>query len=158
LSASKVELGKKRFRTGTAAVEEFPAAIFSPNLRTGASGCEDLRIELIYEACRRVTGVTGFALGTATSAREQFFRIVCVLCIALICITGALQAAHSHPENSTASHHSCSICASAHAGLNTHVVALSPILQTEILANPVAQTTLIFRALSTEFIRPPPIA
>jgi hypothetical protein len=76
--------------------------------------------------------------------------------MALVCVMGTVQATHSHPENSTTSHHACSICATAHVGLNTETVALAPILATSALAIPVAEVSLIFRPAATQFIRPPP--
>lgn len=79
-----------------------------------------------------------------------------MLSIALVCVMGTVQATHSHPENSTTSHHTCSICATAHAGVNTQTVALAPVLATAALAIPVAEVSPIFRPLTTQFIRPPP--
>jgi hypothetical protein len=69
---------------------------------------------------------------------------------------GTVQVTHTHAENSTASHHTCSICATAHAGLNTQTVASAPLLATAILASPITEVILIFRAVTTQFIRPPP--
>jgi Fe-S-cluster-containing hydrogenase component 2 len=91
-----------------------------------------------------------------SSNRGVFVRAVCVLCIALVCVMGTIQATHSHPENSTASHHTCSICATAHAGVSTQTVAFAPVLATTALATPVAEISLIFRPATTQFIRPPP--
>ncbi len=88
--------------------------------------------------------------------RGVFVRAVCVLSIALVCVIGVVQATHSHPESSTTSHHTCSICATAHAGLNTQTVASAPVLVTAALAIPVAEVSLIFRPFTTQFIRPPP--
>jgi hypothetical protein len=88
--------------------------------------------------------------------RGAFVRAVCVLCVALVCVMGTVQATHSHPENSTTSHHTCSICATAHAGLNTQTVASAPVLATAVLAILVAEVSLIFRPATTQFIRPPP--
>jgi hypothetical protein len=87
----------------------------------------------------------------------MFLRAVCVLCVALVCVMGTVQVTHTHAENSTASHHTCSICATAHAGLNTQPVASAPVLATAVLASPVTEIILIFRAVTTQFIRPPPV-
>jgi hypothetical protein len=92
----------------------------------------------------------------ASANRGVFVRAVCVLCIALVCVMGTIQATHSHPENSTASHHTCSICATAHAGVSTQTVAFAPVLAATALAAPVAEISLIFRPATTQFIRPPP--
>jgi hypothetical protein len=91
-----------------------------------------------------------------SSNRGGFVRAVGVLCIALVCVMGIVQATHSHSENSTTSHHACSICATAHVGLNTETVAAAPVLATSALAIPVAEVSLIFRPAATQFIRPPP--
>jgi hypothetical protein len=91
-----------------------------------------------------------------SSNRGGFVRALGVLCIALVCVMGTVQATHSHPENSTTSHHACSICATAHAGLSTQTVASSPVLATSALAIVVAEVFLIFRPVTSQFIRPPP--
>ena len=88
--------------------------------------------------------------------RGGFVRAVCVLSVALVCVMGTVQATHSHPENSTTSHHTCSICATAHAGLSTATVASAPVLITAALAILVAEVSVIFRPVTTQFIRPPP--
>jgi hypothetical protein len=88
--------------------------------------------------------------------RGAFVRAVCVLSIALVCVMGTLQATHSHPENSTASHHACSICAAAHAGLSTQTAVSAPVLATAGLSSTVAEVSLICRPAATQFIRPPP--
>jgi hypothetical protein len=88
--------------------------------------------------------------------RGVFVRAVCVLSIALVCVMGFVQATHSHPENSATSHHTCSICATAHVGVNTAPVASAPVLVTTALASSVAEVSPIFRSAITQFIRPPP--
>jgi len=88
--------------------------------------------------------------------RGVFVRAVCVLCVALVCVMGTLQATHSHPENSSTSHHACSICATAHAGLSTQTTVTAPVLATAALASSVAEDSPIFRPATTQFIRPPP--
>jgi hypothetical protein len=90
--------------------------------------------------------------------RGGLVRAICVLCIALVCVMGTVQATHSHPENSTASHHTCTICATAHVGLNTQTVAFAPVLAASELASTVAEASPIFRPATTQFIRPPPAA
>lgn len=88
--------------------------------------------------------------------RGVLFRAVCVLCVALVCVMGTLQATHSHPESSSTSHHTCSICATAHAGLNTQTVAAAPVLAVAAIANSITEVAAIVRPASTQFIRPPP--
>lgn len=87
--------------------------------------------------------------------RGGFVRAVSVLCIVLVCVMGAVQVTHSHSENSGTSHHTCSICATAHA-VNTQTVGSAPVLATTVLAIPVAELFVIFRPVATQFIRPPP--
>jgi hypothetical protein len=90
--------------------------------------------------------------------RGGWVRAVCLLSAVLVCVMGTVQAAHSHPENSTTSHHTCSICAAAHAGLNTAPAPTAPVLVTAALAILVAEVSPICRPVATEFIRPPPAA
>jgi hypothetical protein len=98
----------------------------------------------------------GMAVPSVPTKRGLFGRAVCVLCIALVCVLGTVQATHSHPANSSTSHHTCSICATAHIGFNTHTVASAPALATTALAISVAEVFLTFRPLTDQFIRPPP--
>ena len=93
----------------------------------------------------------------ASTNRSVFVRVACVLTMALVCAMGVAQAVHAHPDDSTASHHACSICSTAHAGLSTEAVALAPVLATAALAIPAPDSAGIFRAASVHFIRPPPV-
>ena len=88
--------------------------------------------------------------------RGGWVRAVCVLTVALVCAMGTVQATHSHPDNTATSHHSCTICATAHAGLNTAPAPTAPILVAAVLAIMVAEVSPIYRPLATQFIRPPP--
>jgi len=88
--------------------------------------------------------------------RGAWVRAVCVLCVALVCVMGMVQATHSHPENSTTSHHTCSICATAHVGLKTQTVSSAPVLATAALTTSLSESSEIFRPATTQFIRPPP--
>src|ERR1022692_1473199 len=92
----------------------------------------------------------------AWANRGGLVRAVCMLCVALICVIGTVQATHSHPENSTTSHHTCSICATAHAGLNTQTTASAPVLVSAALTAFIAESAVTFRPATTQFIRPPP--
>jgi hypothetical protein len=97
-------------------------------------------------------------LGVASN-RGVFARAVCVLAIALMCVMGMAQATHSHndnDENSATARHSCSICASAHAGISTQTITSAPILFIAPLAIFVAEVSPTFRPATTQFIRPPP--
>jgi hypothetical protein len=83
-------------------------------------------------------------------------RVVCVLAVALVCATGIAQAVHAHPEDSSAPHHVCSICSTAHAGLGTEIAFAPPVLAALALAAPAPVLAGIFRTAEVHFIRPPP--
>jgi hypothetical protein len=91
-----------------------------------------------------------------SAERGVFVRAVCLLAVALVCVMGTVQATHSHPENSATSHHTCTICATAHVGLSTAPVASAPVLATATLAIAVAEVAPVFRPVTAQFIRPPP--
>jgi hypothetical protein len=96
---------------------------------------------------------------SVSSNRGVFVRAACVLAIALMCVMGLAQATHSHndsDENSATARHTCSICATAHAGISTETIAAAPVLFTAPLAVFVAEVPLTFRPATTQFIRPPP--
>lgn len=94
---------------------------------------------------------------SVSSNRGLFVRVVSVLAIALMCVMGVAQATHSHNDNDSATaHHTCSICATAHAGVGTQTIASAPILFTARLAIFVAKVSPTFRPATTQFIRPPP--
>jgi len=91
-----------------------------------------------------------------SASRGGWLRAVCVLSIALVCVMGTVQATHSHSDNSATSHHTCTICATAHAGLSTAPVASAPVLATATLPIAVAEVSPAFRPVTAQFIRPPP--
>jgi hypothetical protein len=93
---------------------------------------------------------------SVSANRGGFIRAVSLLCIALVCVMGTVQATHSHQNDSAASHHTCTICATAHARVNTQTAALAPVLATATLAISPSELAEIFRPASTQFIRPPP--
>jgi len=72
-----------------------------------------------------------------------------------VCVIGTIQVTHSHPENSTTSHHTCTICATAHV-VNTQTVAFAPVLAAASFATFVSEVSPIIRPATTQFIRPPP--
>jgi hypothetical protein len=94
----------------------------------------------------------------ASANRSLTVRVLCILSIALVCALGIVQAVHTHAETSTASHHTCSICSAAHAGLNVETVTTAPVLAVALIAAPLQQHAGIFRAAAVQFIRPPPAA
>jgi hypothetical protein len=83
-------------------------------------------------------------------------RVVCILSMALVCAMGVAQAVHAHPDDSATSHHVCSVCSTAHAGLSTQTVAAAPVLVAAALATPAQKLAGIFRPAAVHFIRPPP--
>lgn len=90
------------------------------------------------------------------SQRGVLVRAVCLLAMALVCAMGIAQAVHAHPENSSAPHHVCSICSTAHAGLNTTMTFAPPVLGVSILVSLAPESSGIFRSTEVHFIRPPP--
>lgn len=106
---------------------------------------DHLRIESLHSMLR------------VSSNRGVLARSVSVLAIALMCVMGMAQATHSHnDENSSTARHTCSICATAHAGISTATTASVPVLFAAPLAIFVAAVSLTFRPAATHFIRPPP--
>jgi hypothetical protein len=90
--------------------------------------------------------------------RSAMVRVVCLLAMALVCAMGIVQAVHAHPEDSTAPHHVCSICSTAHVGLSTAITFVPPVLNESILAPLAPESSGIFRSAEVHFIRPPPAA
>ncbi|MFZ3266349.1 MAG: hypothetical protein WA172_20260 [Terriglobales bacterium] len=76
--------------------------------------------------------------------------------MALVFAVGVVQAVHTHPQDSTASHHTCSICSTAHAGLSTVTIAAAPVMTAAALVTPPRERAQIFRVPTVHFIRPPP--
>jgi hypothetical protein len=83
-------------------------------------------------------------------------RAVCVLSMALVCAMGVAQAVHAHPDDSSTSHHACSICSAAHAGVSLAPAATTPVMAATALAAPAAEFSAIARPATAHFIRPPP--
>jgi hypothetical protein len=88
--------------------------------------------------------------------RSVVTRILCIFSIALLCVMGSVQAVHAHPDESTTSHHDCSICSAAHIGLSVPAVMTAPIVVAAPLATAPAKSHAISRPSHTCFIRPPP--
>jgi len=85
-------------------------------------------------------------------------RAVCLLAIALVCAVGVAQAVHAHPDDASAPHHACSICAAAHAGLGIEIVFAPPALVTSALVAPPPELLRASHNSEIHFIRPPPAA
>jgi hypothetical protein len=131
------------------------------NVRVGSflvqriSGDDHLRVQSSKGNAPKINRDSCNSMLRVVANRGTFVRAVGVLCIALVCMMGAIQAAHSHPENSTTSHHTCTICATAHV-VNTQTVAFAPVLASASLAIHVSEVSPIVRPAITQFIRPPP--
>lgn len=90
------------------------------------------------------------------SNRRKWIQAVCLLTIAFVFAMGIVQAAHSHQEDSSVSHHVCSICSTAHAGLGTEIVFAPPVLTRSPLAAPSREFLSGSCNQEVHFIRPPP--
>jgi hypothetical protein len=93
---------------------------------------------------------------TTPAKRAIVTRVLCIFSIALLCVMGSVQAAHAHPDDSTTSHHDCSICSAAHIGLSIPTVMTAPIVVAAPLATTPVKSAAISRPVHTCFIRPPP--
>lgn len=85
-------------------------------------------------------------------------RTVCLLTIVLMCAMGVAQAVHAHPDESTAPHHACSICLTAHARLGTEMTFAPPVLAVSPLLAAAPESHKVSRSTEVHFIRPPPAA
>lgn len=90
--------------------------------------------------------------------RGVIARTMAVLCVLLVFAIGTVQAVHSHPDNSKTTRHTCSICSTPNAKLNTQSVSMAPVMVAVPVARIEATATRIFRPATTNFVRPPPAA
>jgi Fe-S-cluster-containing hydrogenase component 2 len=88
--------------------------------------------------------------------RSWIFQALCVLCMALVCAMGTVQAVHSHPINSRTSHHSCSICSAPSLGPAAVTVSVLQMVKPVAMAHFSRETFVVFRPVLTNFVRPPP--
>ena len=91
-----------------------------------------------------------------TTTRTQIAKALTVLCVVLVFAIGTVQAVHSHPASSQASHHSCSICSSPSLGPAVATVDVLPMVKPVAMAHFSRKTFVVSRPSSTNFIRPPP--
>ena len=86
-------------------------------------------------------------------------RLLHVLCVLLVAISGFAQAIHAHPENSKLPSHECSFCSVAHSGVITSAVYRpAPVfVRTVLLVVPDA-VSKSSGFVSSLHIRPPPSA
>ena len=92
----------------------------------------------------------------STLNRSLAVRIAAVLCIATVFWMGTAQAAHSHPDDSPSSRHTCSICSVSSIGPVSAAVSGLPVVHAVALAQITPEGIVIFRPASGNFIRPPP--
>ena len=88
--------------------------------------------------------------------RSRIFQALSVLCMALVCVMGTVQAVHSHPANSQTSRHSCSICSAPSMGPAAATVDLLPMAKPVAMAYSAREIFVAFRPVLTNFVRPPP--
>jgi hypothetical protein len=92
-----------------------------------------------------------------TPAKRSFFtQALGVVCVVLVFAMGTVQAVHSHPLNSQASHHSCSVCSAPSMGPIAATVGLLPTARPVAMAYSARETFVVFRPVVTNFVRPPP--
>src|SRR5258706_13781798 len=91
-----------------------------------------------------------------TTERTQIAKALAVLCMALVFAMGTVQAVHSHPVSSQASHHSCSICSAPTLGPPVAAIEMLSIAKPVPMVHFPRQTLPEFLATPTHFIRPPP--
>ena len=88
--------------------------------------------------------------------RSLIAKTLAVLCMTLVFAMGTVQAVHSHPVSSQASHHSCSICSAPTLGPAVAAIEILPIGKPVAMVHFARQAFVVFRTTSTNFIRPPP--
>ncbi len=88
--------------------------------------------------------------------RSAVARVLGVLCLLVVLVIGIAPAVHSHPDDSSATRHTCSICATPHAKLNAAVVSAAPVMVAETLSAVEAPASGVSRPASVYFVRPPP--
>jgi hypothetical protein len=88
----------------------------------------------------------------------RWSRVAAALCVVLVLAMATVQAVHSHPDDAKTARHSCSICSTPNAKLNTQSVSPVPVMVAVPMAKVEATAPRIFRPATTNFVRPPPAA
>jgi hypothetical protein len=88
----------------------------------------------------------------------QLSRVVSVFCVVMLLVMGTVQAVHFHAENRNAPRHTCSICSTPNAKLNTAQTSPVPLMMALRMAIIETAAPRIFRAATPNFVRPPPAA
>lgn len=90
--------------------------------------------------------------------RGQWSRVVSVLCVVMVLVMGTVQAVHSHADTGKSPRHTCSICSTPNAKLNTAEASLVPVMTALQLASIESGAPRILRPATPNFVRPPPVA
>jgi hypothetical protein len=90
--------------------------------------------------------------------RGVILRTTAVLCVLLVFAIGIVQAVHSHPDSAKTARHSCSICSTPNANLNTQNVSPVPVMVAVPVVRIETTAPRIFRPATANFVRPPPAA
>jgi len=109
-----------------------------------------------YRLDESSNGALDSAKGMVTKKHSGNFRAVALLGALLVLAMGTAQAVHSHPENSQASHHSCSICSAPSLGPAATIISGLPTVRTIGVALLAPERIAVYRPASSQFIRPPP--
>jgi hypothetical protein len=88
--------------------------------------------------------------------RGRWSGVVSVLCLVMMLAMGTVQAVHVHPDN--APRHTCSICSTPNAKLNTEDASPVPVMVAVPVASVEISVPRIFRPTTPNFVRPPPAA
>jgi L-asparagine transporter-like permease len=88
--------------------------------------------------------------------RERWSAVVSVLCVVMMLVVGTAQAVHSHPDNEKSARHTCSICSTPNAKLNTSHASPVPVMVAAPIVSVEALAPRIGRPITSNFVRPPP--
>ncbi len=80
------------------------------------------------------------------------------LCVVMVLVMGTVQAVHTHADTGTSPRHTCSICSTPNAKLNTAQASPVPVMVSSPLAIVETRESRIFRPATANFVRPPPTA
>jgi L-asparagine transporter-like permease len=89
---------------------------------------------------------------------ERWSAVVSVLCIVMMVLVGTAQVIHSHPDSEKSARHTCSICSTPNAKLNTSHSSPVPVMVAAPIVSVEALAPRIFRPVTSNFVRPPPAA
>jgi hypothetical protein len=90
--------------------------------------------------------------------RERWGALVSVLCVVMMLVVGTAQAVHLHPDNEKSARHTCSICSTPNAKLNTSQTSPVPVMVAAPIVSVQTLAPRIVRPATSNFVRPPPAA